>query len=64
MNKKSSNVPKVKKTKKIKRKRNTAKLWKQLDKKFNQKEDLELVYNNAKIEKKGIIVNYVTGNYI
>ena len=52
MNTKSSNKVNVKKTKKIKKKRNTAKLWKQLDKEFNQKEDLELVYNNAKIEKR------------
>ena len=49
MNEKSTNSSK---TKKIKKKRNVAKLWKQLDAEFNNKEDLTLVYDEAKIEKR------------
>ncbi len=52
MNDKSPSLIKTKRTKKSKKKRNLQKLWNKLDKEFNQKEDLELVYNNAKISKR------------
>ena len=52
MNEKSIHTSKTKKTKKIKKKRNVAKLWKQLDAEFNNKEDLTLVYDEAKIENR------------
>tara|TARA_B100000424_G_scaffold271437_1_gene274152 strand:+ start:1997 stop:3079 length:1083 start_codon:yes stop_codon:yes gene_type:complete len=52
MTDKSPSIGKTKRTKKKKKKRDIKKLWNKLDKEFNHKEDLELVYNNAKIENR------------
>lgn len=53
MTDKSQSLLKKKRTKKIKKKkRDINKLWNKLDKEFNNKEDLELVYNNSNISKR------------